>query len=395
MFPRIFVLTWIAYSGYYLCRKNFSVMMPYLKTDLGYSSEALAHVLFIYGISYAAGQFAMGHLADRMGSRVVVTAGAIGSALCSALTGTGFPLPIAQGVNGMAQAAGWPGVLRMAREWFPAKNTGVIMSWWGTHLVVGGFVATNLAAKVCESGWRRGAWIPAVVLSLIGLVFGLLARDKSDAGVRSRGFAPEVPFAPTKPLIAIAVMYFFVKMARYSFLFWLPLYMTEHLNYSPVQAGYASSAFELVGFGGVLMAGYASEHVTRGSRIPVASAMMAVLAALCLLYPKLSSAGLESNLAGIALIGAFTFGPDTLMAGVGTQEAALPGTTARAAGFVNGVGSVGQVLSPYLVALVSSRFGWEALFASLSIAAFLGAASLATQCRVFNVWTSRTGAMGR
>lgn len=380
MFPRIFVVTWIAYFGYYLCRKNFSVLMPYLKTELGYSSESLAHVLFVYSLSYAAGQFAMGHLADRAGSRLVVMAGALLSAACSALTGTPASLALVQGANGIAQSAGWPGVLRMAREWFPATNLGAVMSWWGTHLVVGGFVATNLAAKVTEGGWRRGAWVPAIALALIGIVFGLFGRDRTS----SREIDPhaaQVAFRLTKPLMSIAAMYFFVKMARYSFLFWLPLYMTEQLKYTPVHAGYASSMFELVGFAGVLAAGYASEHLTGGARFPVGAFMMAGLALLCLVYPLLSGSGIAGNLAAISLIGAFTFGPDTLMAGVGTQEAAAPGTTARAAGFVNGCGSIGQVLSPYLVALVSGHFGWNALFIALSVVALLGAVALATQCR--------------
>lgn len=380
MFARTFVLTWAAYAGYYLCRKNFSVLMPYLKADLGYSAEALAHVIFIYSVAYAAGQFVMGYLADRVGARVVVAGGALLSAVCSALTGTGFPLVIAQGVNGLAQSSGWPGVLKLAREWFPRANLGVIMSWWGTHLVVGGFAATNLAAKLSEGGWRRGAWVPSILLALIAVVFGLMARDKPAAG--DPGTVPQRgPLVLTTPLVAIACMYFFVKMTRYSFLFWLPLYMTERLKYSPVHAGYASSMFELVGFGGVLLAGYASEHVTRGSRYPVAAAMMMVLAVLCLLYPALSALGLYANLAAIALIGAFTFGPDALMAGVGTQEAAPPGATARAAGFVNGTGSIGQVVSPYLVALVSSRFGWDVLFVCLSVGALSGSVALVTQCR--------------
>ncbi|MEZ5399902.1 MAG: MFS transporter [Bryobacteraceae bacterium] len=387
MFPRTFALTWIAYSGFYLCRKNFSVLMPYLKTEQGFSSEQLAHVLFLYSIAYALGQFVNGQIADRLGARLVVLAGSLVSAVCSALTATPFPLTIAQGVNGFAQSAGWPSVLKLAREWFPTANLGVIMSWWGTHLVVGGFIATNLAAKVSEGGWRRGAWVPSLILAAIGLAFGIFARDKHTGPLSER--PPSGSLAITRPLAAIACMYFFVKMTRYAFLFWLPLYMTEHLQYSPVHAGYASSAFELVGFGGVLAAGYLSEHAAGGARFPVAATMMVGLGVLCVLYPMLSRFGVGANIAAVALMGALTFGPDTLMAGVGTQEAAAPGATARAAGFVNGIGSAGQVVSPYLVAGVSTNYGWEALFFALSVAALLGSAALATQWLPAANWEGR------
>jgi OPA family glycerol-3-phosphate transporter-like MFS transporter len=325
----------------------------------------------------------MGFLADRFGSRLVVTVGALGSALSSALTGTSFPLPIAQGCNGLMQASGWPGVLKMSQEWFPTHNRGIIMAWWGTHMVAGGFIATNLAASAASGDWRRAAWVPSLVLAAIALAFGLFARDGSNPPsshpAQARKSNPPLPL--TAPLIAIAVMYFFVKMTRYSFLFWLPLYMTERLAYSPVQAGFASSIYELIGFLGVLAAGYLSEKATRGKRFPVGSIMMAGLAVLCAFYPMLSRFGLPVNLAAIALIGVFTFGPDTLMAGIGTQEAVSPEATASAAGFVNGIGSVGQVLSPYFVALISEKFGWDAMFYSLGAASVLGAAALATQWR--------------
>lgn len=373
------MLTWVAYCGFYLCRKNFSVLMPYLKSEQGYSSQTLADVLFAYSIAYALGQFVTGALSDRWGARLVVPAGALVSAAASALTGTGAPLVILQGSNGLAQACGWPGVLKLTRDWFPAANRGVVMAWWGTHLVAGGFIATNLAAKASEGDWRRAAWLPALVLIAIAVAFGLGVRDKR-AGASMAAIA-KVPLPLSGRLAAIAVMYFFVKMMRYSFLFWLPLYMTEKLQYSPVNAGYASSTFEFVGFGGVLLAGYLSERSGKSRRFVVGALMMFALAGACAAYPALSGAGVWTNMGAIALVGALIFGPDTLMAGPATLESVPPEAAARAAGFVNGVGSIGQVLSPYMVAGISSRFGWDVLFLALSGAALLGGLALATQWR--------------
>lgn len=382
VFVRIFGLTWLMYCGFYLCRKNFSVLMPFLQTEQGYTRESLAHILFLYSAAYAAGQFVMGHMADRFGARLTVTAGAIGSAVASALTGTAFSLPAAQGANGFLQASGWPGVLKMSREWFPSKNRGVTMAWWGTHLVAGGFLATNLAAFSAAGGWRRAAWVPSLVLAAIAIVFGLFSRDRVlSSPEASEPRAARQPLPLTAALVSISVMYFFVKMTRYSFLFWLPLYMTERLGYTPVHAGYASSFYDGFGFLGVLAAGYVSEKAVRGRRFPVGAAMMAGLAAACVFYPWVSRLGTVYNLVAIALIGCFTFGPDTLMAGSGTQEAVPPAAAGRAGGFVNGVGSLGQVLSPYFVAFISRRFGWDALFFALAGAALIGSCALATQWR--------------
>jgi sugar phosphate permease len=105
--------------------------------------------------------------------------------------------------------------------------------------------------------------------------------------------------------------------------------------------------------------------------------MMFVLALLCATYPLVSSSGVLFNLAWIGLIGAFTFGPDTLMAAAAIQDVVPPESTASAGGFVNGVGSLGQVVSPLAVAYVSSRNGWATLFALLAVVVLCGALALA------------------
>lgn len=382
MFVRAFAISWLAYFGYYLCRKNFSVLMPYLKSEAGLSSEDLAKALFAYSVLYALGQLAMGRLTDRVGARWVAGIGMVISAAASAMLAwplwLGIPAAVIllQGINGAAQSTGWPSVLRLTRDWFPVENRGVWLGWWSTHLVAGGFAGTWLAARCAEVNWMRAAWIPGVVLVGIALLFVTLARDKKGTQAQE---AARGKLKITRPLAAIAAMYFCVKLTRYAFLFWLPLYMTEHLQYAKPLAGYASSCYELIGILGALGAGYASERIG-GPRFPVGAFMMLVLAVLCATYPAVSAWGFYANLTWIGLIGFFTFGPDTLMAAAALQDAVPPESTASAGGFVNGVGSMGQVISPLAVAYLSSQHGWSSLFGMLAVLVLCGAAALATQC---------------
>jgi sugar phosphate permease len=71
------------------------------------------------------------------------------------------------------------------------------------------------------------------------------------------------------------------------------------------------------------------------------------------------------------------------MAGSALQDIVPPENIGAAGGFVNGVGSVGQVLSPFLVAYVSQHAGWPALFGGLAAVVLCGSAALFTQ------WASR------
>ncbi len=65
------------------------------------------------------------------------------------------------------------------------------------------------------------------------------------------------------------------------------------------------------------------------------------------------------------------------MSGAAAQD--VGGGTATAAGIVNGVGSLGQLLSPLIVAFVADQYGWDYVFSVFVAFALAGAALLATQ----------------
>ena len=64
----------------------------------------------------------------------------------------------------------------------------------------------------------------------------------------------------------------------------------------------------------------------------------------------------------ISVLGILVYGPDLLMAGPASIDAVPARHAARAAGIVNGIGSLGQLISAYVVAMIVSRFGWDQLF---------------------------------
>jgi len=389
MQARIFAVTWLSYAGFYFCRKNFSVIMPLLSRDEGFTADGLATALFLYSLGYIAGQFSSGMLADRFGARRVVALGMAVSASVNAAMGfadSAAAITSLWAVNGYAQACGWPGLLKMVSAWFGERSRGVTMGWWSTNFVAGGFLATVFATWAATGplmatwGWRRGAWWPAAVLGTLAAIFWIFARDRQTPNEeRPSAFAGLSEVARSRPVRTIAAMYFAVKLARYVFLFWLPLYMTEKLGYGPDEAGYTSSVFELAGALGVPLAGYLSDRATGGRRFPVGAAMMFALALLCLLHPALAATGRWGNIVGIALIGMATFGADTLMAGAGVQDVVRREVTATAGGFTNAVGSLGQLLSPFVASRISQLYGWDAVFYLLVGVAAVGGAFLATQ----------------
>lgn len=412
---RVFAITWLVYAAYYFCRKNFSVEMPLLEHEFGYSNLQLATVVFGYSLFYALGQFCSGILSDHFGPRKVVGIGMLIVAVANFAMGFQMSL-IAFGLlgclNGAAQSTGWPGLVKNMASWFKREERGVVMGWWGTNYALGGFVATIFATFVVTQlklfsnwGWRRGFWLPAAVVVVIAIAYVTLVRDRpSDVGLtdieddaplvqsgkqskgdEKAGGAPQGALSIFRKLISektiwiVSGTFFLLKMTRYGFLFWLPVYMTQQLHYSVKDAGYTSSLYELVGFSGALLAGYASDRLFHSRRPPVIALMLWGLALACLVQPVLAGYGHWGNIAGVCLIGIMTFGPDTLISGATAQDLGTTQGAATAAGFIDGVGSLGQLGSPFVVALISAHYGWNVLFYTFVLLAAAAGALMATR----------------
>jgi sugar phosphate permease len=377
----IFIAAWILYGTYYFCRKNLSVVMPMMAAGEKYQTFDLANLVFVFSLAYSAGQFLSGLAADRFGARIVGTAGALLSAACNAamaIPGPHSALLVLQIGNGIGQGCGWSSCLKILGRWFARKERGTVMAWWSTCYILGGFLATVFATwSITQSpiaarlGWRRGFLFPAVVLAAGAVLFLWKSRNRpEDEGLpaieeEAPGAAEKVSWwvtAKNPEVMILAGMYFFLKITRYSLLFWLPLYLVQRMHYNEEWAGYTSSLFELVGFLGALIAGYVSDRLLNGRRYPVGTVMLFGLAAALLIHPVIAEFGMAATAVSISLLGILIYGPDMLMSGAATVDAVPPAQVARALGIVNGIGSLGQLISAYVVALIVSRFGWDQLF---------------------------------
>ncbi len=389
---RIFLASWLAYACFYLCRRNFSVIMPYLLVDQGFSTIDLANVIFAFSVAYAAGQFAMGALVDRFGPIIVVTLGMIVSAVSmgsmGAFAGVQSSL-VLEAINGLAQASGWPGLAKLVGSSFGRDRRGVTMAWWSTNYVAGGFLATMITTYVTTLHWlrwppqRSGTVIPAGLLFVAAIGFywqvrkypvvfhGLdSSKEMLETGCGVRAVLGDAT------LRCLGCAYFCVKLIRYSLLFWLPAYLVQEARVTTAGAGYISSIFELAGVTGVLATGYLSDKVFQARCFPAGALMLLCLGAACLLQGWLSSKGIATAGLGIALLGFFTFGPDSLLVGAGAQDASSMRTMGITVGAVDGFGSIGQLLSRYIVAAVVAAFSWDNLLIGFAVLAWLATAIL-------------------
>ncbi|MBI2980975.1 MAG: MFS transporter [Deltaproteobacteria bacterium] len=403
---RTFAITWIAYAGFYLCRKNLAVVKVSLKEEFGFDNLHLGAIGTAYLTTYAIGQFLNGVLGDKVGARITVGLGLLIAAISSFLfplgTTAGFMM-VLYGINGYAQATGWPGLVKTMGNWFSIHERGIVMSWWGTCYQLGSALATAFAAYLLSVwGWRYAFFVPAVSLFGIAILFlTFLKETPEDVGLpdietcrekEPKEEAGETTVTQARPLSStirkvlenptvwlLGLSYFCLKLIRYSLMFWLPLYMVEKLGYNASAAGYYSIAVEVAGFFGTLFAGYVSDKIFGSRRGPIACLMFLGLALSLYAHTHLVLMGNFWNVVGMALIGFMTYGPDSIMTGPAAMDFGTKEGAATAAGFINGMGSIGAALEGILVGYVSQSFGWDFLFHLFVGLALIGAALMATR----------------
>ena len=72
---RIMLSTIVGYALYYFVRKNLSVAMPVMETELGISKSKLGLFLTAHGVLYGVSKFFHGIIGDRVNARWFMTSG--------------------------------------------------------------------------------------------------------------------------------------------------------------------------------------------------------------------------------------------------------------------------------------------------------------------------------
>ena len=414
---RMFALTWLAYVGFYLARKSFAVAKVAFATNpesgVDLSRAELAIVDSSYLIAYACGQFVWGPLGDRLGPRFILTIGfslLIAASLASGFATTLLVFSLFMIVQGVGQATGWSNLVKAMSSWFKVGERGRVMGWWCTSYTVGAAIAPPLAAwsmeLMGEPGkpyWPAAFWVPAVIVAVIFVLvrLGLVDRPEKlglpsieekrpeesthavarESGAHAWGAVGKVARLPAVWLLAAC--YFSIKLTRYAFYFWGPLYVNEKLGSGVFDSAITVAWLPLGGVLGVLVSGYLSDLVFHAKRIPVA-AISLLLAVVVLALGQVVPIPTETAM-GVYffLIGFFIFGPDSIVSATSAMDFGTSEGSGTAAGIINGVGSIGAVLGVVLAGTITTEDNWTPLFYT-----FIGGLLVSTVVLI-PLWNSR------
>ncbi|XP_013881720.1 glucose-6-phosphate exchanger SLC37A2 [Austrofundulus limnaeus] len=367
-------------------------------------------------VAYAIGMFFSGIFGERLPLRYYLSFGMLMSGLFTSLFGLGFYWNIHslwyyaffQVMNGLMQTTGWPAVVACVGNWFGKGKRGFIMGVWNSHTSVGNILGSLIAGVFVSSEWGMSFIVPGLIIASTGvLCFFFLVEKPEDVNCTSPQHHSVQENGETEPLlrnsvngnhvmnggittqlpeeveehpeaisfcgalripgvVEFSLCLLFAKLVSYTFLYWLPLYISNVAHFKAKEAGDMSTLFDVGGILGGILAGVVSDFT--GGRASTCCVMLIAAAPMLFLYNYIGQRSLGITIGMLLLCGGLVNGPYALIttavsADLGTHESLRGNSRALSTvtAIIDGTGSIGAALGPLLAGLISPT-GWNNVF---------------------------------
>ena len=384
----------MGYLAYYIVRNNFTLSTPWLKEQLDLSATQIGLLSSCMLIAYGISKGVMSSLADKASPKVFMACGLV---LCAIVNvGLGFSnafwIFVALVVlNGLFQGMGvGPSFITIA-NWFPRRERGRVGAFWNiSHNIGGGVVAPIVGAAFAILGnehWQSASYIVpacvAVLFALIVLALGkgspreeglpsleeMMPEEKVVLNTRLTVSAPENMSAfqifctyvlRNKNAWYVSLVDVFVYMVRFGMISWLPIYLLTEKHFSKEQMSVAFLFFEWAAIPSTLLAGWLTDKLFKGRRMPLAMICMALIFVCLIGYWKSESLLMVTVFA--AVVGCLIYVPQFL-ASVQTMEIVpsfAVGSAVGLRGFMSYI--FGASLGTSLFGVMVDKMGWHGGF---------------------------------
>lgn len=401
---RILYSSFIGYALYYFTRKSFTFAVPGLMDELHYDKSQIGLFASILAITYGISKFASGIISDRSNARYFMALGLMLTGLCNILFGMSssfFLFALFWGLNGWFQGFGWPPCARFLTHWYSHSERG---SWWSTFNVshnVGAFIIPWIVGACLQYwGWRYAMYVPGICCILGAAFLVNRLRDtpqslglppievfRNDYGdMTKKQIEEQEKDISTKEILIeyiiknryiwfLALAYFFVYIVRTGVNDWTALFLLETKGYTQIGANGCVSMFEIGGFFGNLVAGWASDYLFGARRGPINVIFsIAMFLGVWFFWYTPFNFPMADSLA-MFFLGFAIFGPQMLI-GVAAAELSHKKAAATSTGFIGCFAYLGTAAAGYPLGKITQEWGWNVYFMIMAICCLVAALSL-------------------
>ena len=261
----------LAHFGHHLITALLIPLLPYIRNDLSLTYTQAGWLGSAFSLAYGISQLPAGWLADRIGSRIVLTFGVAGVGVAGLLIGlapTYVMLALFLVILGIAGGGYHPAAAPLVSASVKAKNRGRAL---GLHQVGGSgsfFLAPLIAAGIASAfGWRGTFLAVSVPVIAFGIVFYiLLGRLVYSQNAEQRMYASHDEITPSprrlRQLVVVVILGIASMALVYSTISFVPLFIVDHFEGVSNEA--AAAMVSLIYFGGLWagpLGGYLSDRL--------------------------------------------------------------------------------------------------------------------------------------
>ncbi|MBQ5963807.1 MFS transporter [Massilia sp. ZL223] len=383
----------------YLDRATLAVANEYIRADLDLSLGQMGLLLSAFSWSYALCQLPVGALVDKIGPRWLLGMGLVLWSLAQAaggLVSTFGWFVLARIVLGIGEAPQFPAAARVVSNWFPLRARGTPTGVYNSASPLGVALAPIcLTPLIMATSWHWAFFVTGALGLVAAVVWVAFYRDPvrerlSDAERayldegQSTEAAPKTSFASWRALFrhratwGMLLGFFGSVYLNWVYLTWLPGYLRTERHMDLAQAGFAASIPFLCGFAGALVAGWASDRVTRHAESPVTGRRKAVVASMLgMVAFTIPAALVESNTVAVACISIVIFLANASSAcSWSLATAVAPRSRIASLGAIQNFGGfLGGALAPILTGYIAQSWSFVPALLTGAGIAFLGAMS--------------------
>jgi ACS family glucarate transporter-like MFS transporter len=400
----LFVLSAVSF----LDRVNISVAGSSIASEYHLSHIQLGWVFSSFLWGYALFQTLGGWLADRLGPRVVLTAGviwwgiftALTAAVSPAMAGAVFLFVLVRFLLGAGEAIIFPASNQFISRWIPTQERGVANGVIFAGVGAGAGSAPAIVTYIMvHYGWRWSFWISALVGLLVGLVWFLAARDTPEThrSVRpaellyiqtGRGagraatpaanarLLPWSVILSSKEVWLVTLSYFCFGYVAWIFFSWFYIYLTKVRGLDLRASAFYSTFPPLAMVACSLLGGVINDRITkthgkRAGRCGIAVFAL-FLAALLLIFGSHATSARVASVVLAAGAGALYLSQSSYWS---VTADIAGGRAGSASGFMNMGAQLGGAVTASLTPAIAASFGWNSSFLVAALLSALGALS--------------------
>ncbi|EER13609.1 Glycerol-3-phosphate transporter, putative [Perkinsus marinus ATCC 50983] len=429
-----FTLTFLIYVMVHAMRKSISSAAPLLKAEeFGYPTAFFGAMDVVFMISYAIAMLFTGILGDIYNPMLVVLLFVVLAAavqcLCGILmvlyTSKGFHYLyyVLNGLNGAAQSAIWPVLVKIMGDYFDQLHSGLIFGFWATNSAVGNIVGSSLASLMIVIFGGTGEVViastfisPCLIVVIVTLISLFMLPSSIESVLSSTGSTTRATITSSDSdeshvnadlpamrdeehpikfwrawlipgVLIFALTYACVKGVNYAMFFWLPLYLNEHADIPPEKANLFDMLYNIGTVFGCIICGWVSDYMARvqgsGRSPSLFFFIFLALIPVSLLHvddPTVVYLSVMLLLAGFLIGGASNLVGSVVCTDIGRQDA-LKGNrkaVSQVTGIIDGTGACGAAVQQGLVSWIAT-YSWDGVFILLPVSLGLSCILLGTR----------------